>query len=353
MDLMKKIKSLILIAIFLLAACDTNHTAEFNSIDKDDIAGYEAFIAKYPTSVHVQEAKRYMAVQHEKDVLYWEDWLRDNGDFFIHLFEEVPCEHQKAINDFLSLFYKKGRDTVRNVKGMIQWRLNEFYPVNDDTENKYAEYLNLKKQVDALLDFEVETNGYQVRRKSALMRLMYEFMLGVYNDKLCVSIKDDKLRLLFKKEQVKWDEYCNAASDAFEKVVLGKFLYNFKATFANNYDFDIYNQRIRSLVYLYSRDLAVLGDDVCELADVERGFEDVRKRVESDCNTEYQYSYEEKIEALWNYEKAFKDFLDVHKSLLKELGLDDVGSALYFKARTMDRFFDHYDNPEAYLYSEL
>ena len=42
---MKKIKSLILIAILLLASCDANHTPEFNSIKKNDIAGYENFIS--------------------------------------------------------------------------------------------------------------------------------------------------------------------------------------------------------------------------------------------------------------------------------------------------------------------
>ena len=353
MDLMKKMKSLILIAMLLLASCDANHTQKFNSINKNDIAGYENFISKYPSSIHVKAARKYITEEIcRRSEPLWEQWFKDNGDSFIYLFDAVSREHEKVINDFLSLFYE-GPDSLRDNHHLIQWRLNKFYPLQTSTEDKFKEYLDFKQQVDSLLRFEVETDGYQIRRKSALTRLMNEFLLNVYENKLIESIEAPGLLALFEQERESWNLYCESTSNAFEKVVLGKFQYNFKATFANNYEFDIYNQRIRSLVYLYSRDLAVLGEDVCELVDVERGFEDVRKRVEPDCNTEYQYSYEEKLEALWNDEKTFKDFLDVHKSLLKELGLDDVGSALYFKARTMDRFFDQYDNPEAYLYSEL
>ena len=40
-----------------IAACDTNHSSEFNSIHRDDISGYESFISKYPSSSHVQDAR--------------------------------------------------------------------------------------------------------------------------------------------------------------------------------------------------------------------------------------------------------------------------------------------------------
>ena len=60
MDLMKKMKSLILIAMLLLVSCDANHTQEFNSIRKNDIAAYENFISQYPSSIHIKAARKYI-----------------------------------------------------------------------------------------------------------------------------------------------------------------------------------------------------------------------------------------------------------------------------------------------------
>lgn len=60
-NIMKKI--CVLVIIFLaFVACDTNHRAEFNSIDRNDIAGYESFIEKYPASNLVEDARQRIIV---------------------------------------------------------------------------------------------------------------------------------------------------------------------------------------------------------------------------------------------------------------------------------------------------
>ena len=52
--------------IILLVCCDTNHTSEYNRISRYDIIGYEAFIEKYPTSIHVSDARERIEVEKER-----------------------------------------------------------------------------------------------------------------------------------------------------------------------------------------------------------------------------------------------------------------------------------------------
>lgn len=50
----------------LFVCCDTNHTTEYNRISRYDIDGYEAFIARYPTSIHVSDARERIEVAKER-----------------------------------------------------------------------------------------------------------------------------------------------------------------------------------------------------------------------------------------------------------------------------------------------
>lgn len=54
------------IVALLLVCCDTNHTSEYNRISRYDIAGYETFIEKYPTSIHVSNARKRIEVAKER-----------------------------------------------------------------------------------------------------------------------------------------------------------------------------------------------------------------------------------------------------------------------------------------------
>ena len=340
-----------IVFIFLLASCDANHTQEFNSIRKNDIAAYENFISKYPSSIHVEVARKCIKEEIcRQNELLWERWFRENGDSFIYLFDEVSHEHDKAINDFLSLFYE-GPDSLRDNHHLIQWRLNKFYPLQTSTEDKFKEYLSLKQQVDSLLRFKVETDGYQIRRKSALARLMNEFLLNVYENKLIESIEAPGLLALFEQECESWRLYCESTSNAFESIVLGKFQYNLKATFWNNYEFDIMNQRLKSLVYLYSKDVSALGDNMCEWDDVVGGFDNIREGIKSGKDSEYEYSYDEKIAALEEDKMAFNEYIRVHADLLNKMGVaNDESYLLYHKKQTLNRFMDYYDDSVIRLY---
>ena len=66
---MKKCFILLVAPLVLFTACDTNHTAEYNRINRDDIAGYEAFIAKYPSSSHVADARERIEVARQEQRL--------------------------------------------------------------------------------------------------------------------------------------------------------------------------------------------------------------------------------------------------------------------------------------------
>lgn len=61
---MKKIIhfSFVVLGLMLLWGCDPNHTAEYNRISRSDIAGYESFIAKYPSSTLVNDARERIEV---------------------------------------------------------------------------------------------------------------------------------------------------------------------------------------------------------------------------------------------------------------------------------------------------
>lgn len=176
-------------------------------------------------------------------------------------------------------------------------------------------------------------------------------LLNVYENKLIESIEDPGLLALFEQERESWRLYCESTSNAFEKIVLGKFQYNLKANFRNNYEFDIMNQRLSSLVYLYSKDVSALGDDMCGWNDVAEGFDNVRKGIKSDSDSEYEYSYDEKVAALEEDKKAFNKYIRVHADLLRRMGVaNDESYLLYLKTRTLNRFMDYYDDSVIRMY---
>ena len=67
-DIMKtigKILNLTLLAT-LLVACNNNHQSEFYRIQRDDIAGYQEFIRKYPNSIYVKDANERIETAKEE-----------------------------------------------------------------------------------------------------------------------------------------------------------------------------------------------------------------------------------------------------------------------------------------------
>lgn len=284
----------------------------------------------------------------DQEIATWEQWFKDNHRRYVHLFgsDSISPSHNDAIDDLISLFYN-GNDTLRHDYRMILWRLNEFYPINNENVDGYERYLGVEKQVDSLLNFNTNLD-YLVRRKSALKRLMYEFRIRMYEDVLAGSMKK-ATKALFEKERKAWEEYHNATSETFGINVLRKESYNFKAVFWNNYDFDIMDHRLKSLLYMCFKNPAIYSETaIGEWDNVERGYNQLKGHLDSMDNPDYDYSYDEKMEALTKDEEAFKDYMDIHEDLLDELRISDKNYQLYIKEQALIKFhaYDHIERFE-------
>ena len=327
---MKCFRNTLISALFLIAAifsgCHNNKTQ------------------RYAETKNENPEKKVCTVSCEQnDTVLWDNWFKENHKSYIYIFDETKEKHTRAINDLLSLFYT-GNDSLRNNYRMIEWRLGRFYPIIDDTSNEFGKYNNIEKQIDSLLNFKVDKDSYEVRRKSALTRLMYEFRLKMLEDKLRNSIEEPEIQQLLDQEIKLWYLYSYATSDAFEKIVLRKENYYLKATFWNNYDFDIMNQRIKSLLYLYFKD--PLTRKSCYTHDwknVEYGYKQIQKKIKLENDTDYEYSYEEQNKSLSDDKNTFTMYMEIHSALLKKLGLDDNGYMLDSKVRILEKFLDGYD----------
>jgi hypothetical protein len=284
----------------------------------------------------------------DQEIATWEQWFKDNHRRYVHLFgsDSISPSHNDAIDDLISLFYN-GNDTLRHDYRMILWRLNEFYPINNENVDGYERYLGVEKQVDSLLNFNTNLD-YLVRRKSALARLMYEFRIRMFEDVLAGSMKKTT-KALFEEERKAWNEYQNATSEAFGINVLRKESYNFKAVFWNNYDFDIMDHRLKSLLYMCFKNPAIYSETaIGDWDSVERGYIQLIGLLDSMDNPDYDYSYDEKMEALTKDEEAFKDYMDIHEDLLDELRISDKNYQLYMKEQALIKFhaYDHIERFE-------
>lgn len=279
----------------------------------------------------------------DQEVATWEQWFETNSKGYVYLSfgnDSVSPSHNDAIDELISLFYN-GNDTLRHDYRMILWRLNKFYPINNDNVDGYERYLGVEKQIDSLLNFKTNFD-YLVRRKSALKRLMYEFRIRMYEDKLASSLPDKVASELFEQERKAWSEYQDTTSDAFGINVLRKESYYLKYVFWNNYDFDIMDHRLKSLLYMYYRESSIFAET--EMGDwdkVKLAYRNLKEQLNPNENPDYDYSYEEKIKALTDDEEAFEKFMRVHTDLLKRLKVCDVNYLLHLKERTLVNFYQY------------
>ncbi len=324
---------LILLLLLLLSSCCKNDKISRTSKNQSN-----ALVAE-------NNQETFKEIKEKQDTIFWKLWFDNNSQNYIYLFDEVSEKHKIAINDLLTLFYN-GADSLRHDFRMIQWRLDEFYPINDHKATELGLYYNLEKQIDSLLNFKVEKNSYQQRHKSALMRLMYDFKLNLYEFKLRNLIADKELKELFEQEQKMWEEYYEATSIAFEKIVLGKSSYYLKYTFWNNYDFDIMTQRVTSLLYMYFKDSSIWEKSkTCKWHKVEEAYDNLQKQLRESSDFEYEYSYEDKLNALTLDKNSYMDFMKTHTTLLQKLKLSEETYLLYQKYRTLCGFMDSYNIP--------
>lgn len=274
----------------------------------------------------------------DQEIATWEQWFKDNHRRYVHLFgsDSISPSHNDAIDDLISLFYN-GNDTLRHDYRMIQWRLDEFFPIDDDGEDEFVQYQNLEMQIDSLLNFNTELD-YLVRRKSALTRLMYEFRIKMYEDRLAGSMSKEA-QALFEEERKAWHEYYKATSDAYGINILRKESYYLKGVFWNNYAFDIMSHRLQSLLYMYFKEPSLLADsEEGDRGKVEHAYERLKGTIDCIDNPEYDYSYEEKMDALTKEKEAFSNYMEVHSRLLQKLDICDESQLLYLKEQTLNNY---------------
>lgn len=280
-------------------------------------------------------------------IIEWKAWLEQNNKYNIYLYDAVTVEHAWAINSLCNMSYS-GDDKIRGDIEMIQWVLDTFCPIDTTNEEK-EQYEKLEKQVYNLLNFEVDLyQGYEVRRKSAISRLLHEFKIKVYEEKLRSKIQDQEIKKIFEEEVAAWNKYIEATSDAFGKIVLGKDSYYLKYVFWNNYDFDIMEQRYRSLACIFLNDYSIWNvDNQCRWDEVGYEYDHLPEKIKRLTTSEYDYTFQEKIESLNADEEAFKAFLNAHFALVLKMDVIDEGYLLRHKSNTMERFLEHYDRPES------
>lgn len=258
----------------------------------------------------------------------WKEWFESHREqSYIYLHGMVSPDHETAINDLLALCYDKDK-SLRNNTQMIQWRLNQFHPI-EQTNNRVVEHENIEQQIEALLDFEVDITDYTVRRKSALTVLMLDFLVKTYENKVRSTIQDNETKALFDEDVLCWQKFRETTLDTFEKLVLGKEHYALKEVFWNNYDINVMNDRYVSLWSLYLNhpdyphyyhhyDYSYLRTPELDIEYIE-----LRKKIPQKTGSEYEYSYKKKIKAINDDERAFFEFLRTHENLLERLNKDD------------------------------
>ena len=277
----------------------------------------------------------------------WETWLKQNNEYDIYLYGEVPAEHAWAINSLCNMSYSMN-EKIRGNVDMIQWVLDKFCPMPLPVTEK-QKYENLERQIESLLNFEVDVyGGYKVRRKSAISRLLYKFKIKVYENKLRSRIQNEEVLKLFDVEVEAWNKYIESTSDAYEKIVLGKDSYKLKSVFGNNYDFDIMDQRYRTLVCMYLNDYSVWNvDNQCRWDEVGYEYEHLPIKIKQQKTSDYDYSYQEKIDALNVDAETFKAFLNAHFALALKFDVSDEGYLLRHKSNTLERLLDYYNRPDS------
>ena len=278
----------------------------------------------------------------------WKEWFESHREqSYIYLHGMVSPDHETAINDLLALCYDKDK-SLRNNTRMIQWRLNQFHPI-EKTNNRLVENKNIEQQIESLLDFNVDMTDYTVRRKSALTVLMFNFLVKTYEGKVRSTIQDNETKVLFDKDVLYWQKFHKTTLDTFEKLVLGKEHYALKEVFWNNYDIDVMDNRYVSLrsLYLNHPDYPYyyLPYDYSygRTPEMDIEYADLREKIPQKTGSEYEYSYKKKIKAINDDERAFFEFLMIHEDLLEKLNKDDNVRWDMSRMMTVRGMFENYN----------
>lgn len=283
-----------------------------------------------------------------QDKLPWSQWFETNHEVFLYTYGAISANHESAINDLLTLYFRGSADQRKNCH-MIYWRLSKFYPVSVKANNERLFYNNLEMQIDSLLNFEVDIyEGYEARRKSALMRMMAEFKVELYFTKLMNKYRDTMVQSLIESEQTAWSKYFKSATKTFEKLVLHKSSYYLKPVFWANYELDLLEQRLAALMSMYFEDKSIWGyDDSCRWDEVSYVYDNITPKLNKSPYSENQFSYEEQKSSLETEEEHFKAYINARWNVSQKVGFYDENCILHYKEESLERIFDTYNKPEA------
>ena len=272
-------------------------------------------------------------------------WFQDNREFYMYTAEiiEPDCENAQhcAVNDLLSLLYK-GNDSEKGNWKMIQWRLDEFYKINLVSNEPKEEYLNILLQIDSLLNFPVENDSHDRRKKSDLTLFMKNFLIDTYYTKLLEKHEDIETRNLIEAEQKAWTEYYEAAADAFYKIILGKDSYYLKPVFWNNYKIVLAEQRIKAILSMYFNDISIWDfNEMCRWDEIAYEYDQIRKYIRNDTNT--GYSIASKLKAIDVDSEMFGAYLNARFSLAHKTKIYDENCVIHDKRLELENYIGRYN----------
>lgn len=280
------------------------------------------------------------------DSTIWAKWFQENREFYMYtaVLIEPGCENEQhhAVNDLLSLLYK-GNDLDKENWEMIQWRLNQFYRINSEPNDSKQEYSNILIQIDSLLNFPVEIDSHERRKKSDLTLFMKHFLINTYYTKLLEKYEDLETKNLIVAEQIAWNEYYKSTADAFYKIILGEDSYYLKPVFWNNYKIAIADQRIKAILSMYFDDISIWNfNDMCRWDFVAYEYDQIRKYIRND--TTPGYSTASKLKAIDADGDAFGRYLNARFSLAHKTQIYDENCVIHDKSIVLENYINAYNN---------
>lgn len=280
------------------------------------------------------------------DSTIWAKWFQENREFYMYTAAliEPGCENEQhlAVNDLLSLLYK-GNDLDKENWKMIQWRLNQFYRINSEPNDSKQEYSNILIQIDSLLNFPVEIDSHERRKKSDLTLFMKHFLINTYYTKLLEKYEDLETKNLIVAEQIAWNEYYKSTADAFYKIILGEDSYYLKPVFWNNYKIAIADQRIKAILSMYFNDISIWNfNDTCRWDFVAYEYDQIRKYIRND--TTPGYSIASKLKAIDADGDTFGRYLNARFSLAYKTQIYDENCVIHDKSIVLENYINAYNN---------
>ena len=122
--------------------------------------------------------------------------------------------HETAVTDFICGTQNHLFDEPINYH-CILWRLNEFYPLANESGTQQERYMKLNAQIDSLLSYEAE-NNFDWNVQGDLRECLQRAILSYFQEMLKKQYKNDSdfLRVI-----KLWDKYVQASKEVCSSVI--------------------------------------------------------------------------------------------------------------------------------------